>query len=549
MADIDYDEVSRRVALILQSDGYALENLQAAASIAGLWLSPVLKMENGIPVAYRVDINLLKGNPGDNGKPVEFQKNSTHVQWRIQGSATWTNLVALSEIQGDVGKNIELTVSATHIQWRKMGDTSWNNLVALDTLKVKGDPGKDFKYTDFTPAQLEALKVKGDPGKDFKYTDFTPEQLEALKVKGDPGKDFKYTDFTPAQLEALKVKGDPGKDFKYSDFTPLQIEAIRGPRGYQSLVLPNGNYGNWDSDINDWVDSGVKALVTVDLQSIPVAFENATSRTNLITGDLVPVAFGKIWKWFSDLKALAFKDSVNYDSNEVTNKPTLGSLAEKSKVDYNNDIDNRPTLGSLAAKNKIDYQTEINNLPTFKAVATTGSYNDLANKPTIPVKVSDISNDSKFQTEDQVKAAIAAIVNGAPGALDTLDELAAALGDNPHFATTIMEMLGDKVEKVTGKSLVFDTEIAKLATLSRSKQKTISLTVTGWVKVGEKWTYNIYDSDILSDSFVQVVAIRADRKIAQEAEINEEMDVITGRCTVYAEKQPATIINCKLTIQ
>ncbi len=43
-----------------------------------------------------------------------------------------------------------------------------------------------------------------------------------------------------------------------------------------------------------------------------------------------------------------------------------------------------------------------------------------------------------------VAAAIAAVVDAAPGTLDTLNELAAALGDDPNFATTITASIGAK---------------------------------------------------------------------------------------------------------
>lgn len=46
-----------------------------------------------------------------------------------------------------------------------------------------------------------------------------------------------------------------------------------------------------------------------------------------------------------------------------------------------------------------------------------------------------------------VNAAVAALVNAAPGTLDTLDELAAALGDDPNFVTTITTLIGTKVAK------------------------------------------------------------------------------------------------------
>ena len=54
------------------------------------------------------------------------------------------------------------------------------------------------------------------------------------------------------------------------------------------------------------------------------------------------------------------------------------------------------------------------------------------------------------------------MVDSAPETLDTLKELSTALGDDPNFATTVSNQIGNKVDKVDGKSLVLDTEIAKI---------------------------------------------------------------------------------------
>ncbi|WP_420433017.1 hypothetical protein [Hyphobacterium sp.] len=50
------------------------------------------------------------------------------------------------------------------------------------------------------------------------------------------------------------------------------------------------------------------------------------------------------------------------------------------------------------------------------------------------------------QVGAQIQAAIDALVDGAPGAIDTLNELAAALGDDPDFATTITNSIAAKLD-------------------------------------------------------------------------------------------------------
>jgi len=63
---------------------------------------------------------------------------------------------------------------------------------------------------------------------------------------------------------------------------------------------------------------------------------------------------------------------------------------------------------------------------------------------TQPTLVSQLTNDSGYQTLVQVSAAVAGLVDSAPGTLNTLNELAAALNDDPNFATSITNMVAGK---------------------------------------------------------------------------------------------------------
>lgn len=107
-------------------------------------------------------------------------------------------------------------------------------------------------------------------------------------------------------------------------------------------------------------------------------------------------------------------------------------------------------LGSTRADASPQYPTVINlygiwqmwigNLvrnEDLATVAKTGSYNDLIDKPTIP-------SISGLATETYVNTKVAGIVNSAPETLDTLQELANALGNDPNFATTVATEIGKK---------------------------------------------------------------------------------------------------------
>jgi hypothetical protein len=60
---------------------------------------------------------------------------------------------------------------------------------------------------------------------------------------------------------------------------------------------------------------------------------------------------------------------------------------------------------------------------------------------------------------DRIASAVADLVDASPAALDTLNELAAALGDDPNFATTVATDIGTKVSK-SGDSMTGDLTLA-----------------------------------------------------------------------------------------
>lgn len=60
-----------------------------------------------------------------------------------------------------------------------------------------------------------------------------------------------------------------------------------------------------------------------------------------------------------------------------------------------------------------------------------------------------------------ISAAIDALVDASPGTLDTLNELAAALGDDPNFAATITALVGTKLAKASNLSDLANASTAR----------------------------------------------------------------------------------------
>ncbi|WP_371032095.1 phage tail protein [Klebsiella pneumoniae] len=66
------------------------------------------------------------------------------------------------------------------------------------------------------------------------------------------------------------------------------------------------------------------------------------------------------------------------------------------------------------------------------------------------------NNSTQLATTAFVQVAIAALVDSSPGALDTLNELAKALGNDPNFATTMTNALAGKMDKSANGSDIAD---------------------------------------------------------------------------------------------
>ena len=100
------------------------------------------------------------------------------------------------------------------------------------------------------------------------------------------------------------------------------------------------------------------------------------------------------------------------------------------------------TLKEIAAaiNNDPNFSTTINNALALKAPLSSPA---LTGTPTAPTAAQSVNN-TQIATTAFVKSAIAAMVGSAPAALDTLNELAAALGNDPNFATTMLNALAGK---------------------------------------------------------------------------------------------------------
>lgn len=220
-------------------------------------------------------------------------------------------------------------------------------------------------------------------------------------LKGDP---FTFADFTAEQLDLLRfkfehftedqlalLKGDP---FTYEDFTPEQLEGLK-------------------FKFKDFTEAELKLL-----KGEPFTYDDFTEE------QLEGLKFKFEHFTEAELQGLRFKyeDFTKEQLEELKGEPfkyedftpeQLEALKPKKNVDYFDGKD------GLTPQRGVHYWTN-------EDIATIQTYIDIL---------------------------VAELVDSAPDELNTLWELANALGNDPNFATTVLNKIGEKVEKVDGKGL------------------------------------------------------------------------------------------------
>lgn len=248
-----------------------------------------------------------------------------------------------------------------------------------------------------------------------------------------------------------------------------------------------------DKTLSDRIDSletgstaglnEIKAKVDANTVAINTEKDRATARENAIQANL-------------DTAIANHKDEVNGLSKDISDEANTRLAGDTAlQVNIDKEVADRTNADTLL-ENKIaqevsDRTTAIQAIESKKVdkvdgkVLSSNDFTDLlfakldgieehANYIT---KVSELLNDSDFQNSEQVEAAIQKIIGSAPGVLDTLEEIAKALGDDPNFATTITQKLNElttKIETETEKRVEGDTALdTKLTTLSTTLTKTV----------------------------------------------------------------------------
>ncbi|KHT35189.1 phage tail protein [Pectobacterium carotovorum] len=180
-------------------------------------------------------------------------------------------------------------------------------------------------------------------------------------------------------------------------------------------------------------------------------------------------------------------DTLQELANALGNDPHFSTTVVNAIADVKTDVANKLNAHASILDAHPQYAPKAS--PAF-----TGT-------PTAPTAASG-SNDTQLATTAFVKAAVAALVNGSPAALDTLQELATALGNDPNFSTTVLNALAGKLAKDQNGADIPDKAKFR-GNMGLVKQTSVSDYTSGSVLINGAW--GLGGSGIMADDANEII--------------------------------------------
>ncbi|EPE0557927.1 phage tail protein [Escherichia coli] len=252
------------------------------------------------------------------------------------------------------------------------------------------------------------------------------------------------------------------------------LDATHQNRIIAELVIPPETGGFWIREIGVFDEHGDLIAVGNTAESYKPAVAEGSGRAQTFRTILTVSSTATVALTVDNTMVMATVDYVDdkLKEHEQSRRHPDASLTAKGFVQLSsatNSVSETLAATPKAVKAVMD---ETNKKAPLNSPALTGT-------PTTPTARQG-TNNTQIASTAFVMAAIAALVDSSPDALNTLNELAAALGNDPNFATTMTNALAGKQPKdatltaLAGLATAADkfpyftgNDVASLATLTK----------------------------------------------------------------------------------
>ncbi len=230
------------------------------------------------------------------------------------------------------------------------------------------------------------------------------------------------------------------------------------------LVIPPEVGGFWMRELGLYDDAGTLIAVANMAESYKPALAEGSGRSQTCRMVIIVSSVASVALTIDTTTVMATQDYVDdkIAEHEQSRRHPDASLTAKGFTQLSSATNS--TSETLAATPKAvkAVMDETNKKAPLSSPALTGT-------PTAPTAPKG-TNNTQIANTAFVMAAIAALVDSSPDALNTLNELAAALGNDPNFATTMTNALAGKQPKDAKAKAVYQQVISKYPGTDGAKQ-------------------------------------------------------------------------------
>ena len=232
-------------------------------------------------------------------------------------------------------------------------------------------------------------------------------------------------------------------------YTDARVDTRLVTRGSSNW---NTAYGWGNHASVGYVTSSGNTIIGTDTD---LSFAGANVLASIALTDGVITAYTNRTLTLANLGYTGATDANNYShpANHAISVITGLQAALNAKVDDSQVLTNVP-LGALFTDTDTNTTYSVGDGGLTQKNFTTALNSKLAG---IAAGANNYTLPSGYATETYVGTQISALVDSSPAALNTLNELAAALGDDPNFATTVSNTIGTKWTQNNTKLSQWDT--------------------------------------------------------------------------------------------
>ncbi|EJK7323832.1 phage tail protein [Escherichia coli] len=219
------------------------------------------------------------------------------------------------------------------------------------------------------------------------------------------------------------------------------LDATHQNRIIAELVIPPETGGFWIREIGVFDEHGDLIAVGNTAESYKPAVAEGSGRAQTFRTILTVSSTATVALTVDNTMVMATVDYVDdkLKEHEQSRRHPDASLTAKGFVQLSSDTNSVSETQAATPKAVKAVMDETNRKAPLNSPALTGT-------PTTPTAQQG-TNNTQIASTAFVMAAIAALVDSSPDALNTLNELAAALGNDPNFATTMTNALAGKQPK------------------------------------------------------------------------------------------------------